>query len=61
MSKLVLLLVLLSLGLSSCAPVKRFWFAPHRTIRHYHHWQRKHERERQRRANDRTNVSWSSL
>jgi len=48
MSKLLLLLAVLSLWLDSCAPVKRFWVAPPRTIRHYHHWQRIHERGRHR-------------
>lgn len=59
MSKLLLLLALLSLG--SCAPLQRFWVAPHRTIRHYHRWQRTHERERRRQEHKKTNVTWSKL
>lgn len=46
MSKLLLLIAMLGLLLSNCAPVHRFMVAPHRTIRHYRHWQRTHERER---------------
>jgi hypothetical protein len=59
MSRLLLLLAVLSLGLKSCAPAKRFWVAPHRTIRHYHHWQRKHERERRRQV--KAVILWSEL
>lgn len=61
MSKLLLLLAMLSLALSSCAPVHRFMVAPHRTIRHYRHWQRTHERERRQEARHKTNVTWSRL
>ena len=60
MRKLLLLCALLSL-LGSCASVQRFWVAPHRTIRHYRHWQRTHERERRRQERKKTNVTWSKL
>jgi len=50
MSKRLLLLAVFSLTLSSCASMHRFMVAPHRTIRHYRHWQRTHERERRQQA-----------
>jgi hypothetical protein len=57
----LLVVAVLSLALSSCAPVHRFMVAPHRTIRHYRHWRRTHERERRQEARKRTNVTWSKL
>ena len=59
MSKLLLLLALLSLG--SCASVQRFMVAPHSTIRHYHRWQRKHERARRQQVKHHPNITWSRL
>ncbi len=61
MSKLLLLIAALGLLLSSCASVHRFMVAPHRTIRHYRHWQRTHERERRQQERKKTNVTWSKL
>ena len=57
MSRLLLLIALVSLG--GCASVHRFMVAPHDTIRHYHRWERKHERERRRRVKHHPNILWS--
>ena len=61
MSKLLLLIAALGLLLSSCASVHRFMVAPHATIRHYHRWQRKHERERRHQVKHYPNLTWSKL
>ncbi len=57
MSKLLLLLALLSL--LGCAPAKHTATAPRRWMRYYHHEERRHERERRRLV--KANITWSQL
>ncbi|MVN79328.1 hypothetical protein GO988_23595 [Hymenobacter sp. HMF4947] len=59
MRQCLLLLLLLGLGLSSCAPSLHRQAAPRPWRRYYHREQRQHERERRRTL--KTNVTWSSL
>lgn len=60
MSKLLLFVCLLSLGLGSCTVHRSHGpQAPKRWIRYYRHEQRKHER--QRRSEVKTNITWSKL
>jgi hypothetical protein len=59
MSKLLLLVWLLSLGLSSCSPARHSGQAPRPWVKYYHRQQRKQERMRRRQP--KTNVTWSKL
>jgi hypothetical protein len=59
MSKLLLIVLLLSLGLGNCSPARHTATAPRPWIKYYHRQQRKHERER--RWQEKTNVTWSKL
>lgn len=59
MSKLLLLVFLLSLGLSSCSPARHSGQAPRLWVRYYHCQQRKQERARRRQV--KTNITWSKL
>jgi hypothetical protein len=59
MSKFLLIVQLLSLGLSSCTPVRHSGVAPRPWIHYYHRQQRKEERVRRRQL--KTNITWSKL
>ena len=59
MSKLLLTVLLLSLGLGSCSPVRHSGQAPRPWIKYYHRQQRKEERARRRQV--KTNITWSKL
>jgi hypothetical protein len=59
MSKLLLLVFLLSLALGSCSPTRHTASAPRPWVRYYHRKQRKQERARRRQV--KTNVTWSKL
>jgi len=59
MSKLLLLVFLLSLGLGSCSSARHSGQAPRPWVRYYHRQQRKQERARRQQV--KTNVTWSKL
>jgi hypothetical protein len=59
MSKPLLVVLLLSLGLGSCSPARLSASAPRPWIKYYHRQQRKQERQRRREV--KTNITWSRL
>ena len=59
MSKLLLFVFLLSLGLGSCSPARHSGQAPRPWLNYYHRQQRK--QERLRRLQVRPNITWSKL
>lgn len=59
MSKLLLIVWLLSLGLDSCTPVRHSGVAPRPWIHYYHRQQRKAARARRQQL--KPNVTWSKL
>jgi hypothetical protein len=59
MSKLLLVVWLLGLGLGSCSPARHSGQAPRPWVKYYHRQQRKQERARRRQL--KSNVMWSKL
>jgi len=59
MSKLLLIVFLMSLSFGSCSPARHAASAPRPWVRYYHRQQRKQERARRRQV--KTSVTWSKL